>query len=140
MLRLEGLLNIDKLEKLELNLGPEEFSKFIYFFIHELEYKLTELEKYAKQGDIDKLIILTNCIKSKGLEIGALLLVQEIIKVQYACIKNQKTEILKSVQDMKKISEKTLDAVREILLITFCLHSYRKEKNHIPLDKNNLSI
>lgn len=128
MVKIEGLLDTDKLENLELKLGPTEFSKFMYYFITEVESNIKEIEKAVEILDVDKLIKLTDFLKTKALKIGATLLGEEIIKVQYACLKKQKIEILKSVEEMKKLSEKTLNALRDILLITFCLYSCHKER------------
>jgi hypothetical protein len=130
-MKIEGLLDTDKLENLELKLGPEEFSRFIYNFILEVESNIKEIEKSAERVDLDELMKLTYFLKIKTLKVGAILLGKEIIKVQSACLRKQKIEIIKSVKEIRNMSEKTLNAIRDILLITFCLYSCHREKNRM---------
>jgi hypothetical protein len=125
MTKTNGLLNINKLENLEFSMTPWQFSIFIHFFIFEVENNIKDVEKSAKSGDFDKVINLTDFLRTKILEVGTPRLNAKITRVQSACRKKQKSETLKSVGDAIKTAEQTLDAMREVLLIAFNLHQLR---------------
>ncbi|MCL2749012.1 MAG: hypothetical protein FWE50_02955 [Alphaproteobacteria bacterium] len=122
MVKINKLLDINKLESLELRMGSEKFSKFICNFILEIESNIKEIEKSADISDFDNLMKLTDSMKIETFKMGETLLNKEIIKLQNVCLKKQKPEILKSVKKMKKVSEKTINVVQDISLLTTYLY------------------
>lgn len=129
MLKTKGLIDIKKLENLELSMKSEIFSKFIYDFIIDIESIIQDI-MITIEEDPDKFMNLTNLLKSKCSEIGANVLLKSVIKLQNMHLENNKLKMFNCMIDLLNVSRNSLDCIREMLLIKYCLdYFYRKESN-----------
>ncbi|MCL2538161.1 MAG: hypothetical protein FWE52_01670 [Alphaproteobacteria bacterium] len=122
----QELLDINKLETLELSMEAAQFSKFIFNIALEMESNIKEIERSLNVSDFDNVMKRAGFLNTETSKIGATLLDHEITGLQNACLKKQKAEILKSVKKIKKISEKTINVIQDISLLTTYLYLCRQ--------------
>ena len=128
MSNLDGILDINKLESLEFSLGKNEFIKFMFEFVNDTESDVKNMLAFVKK-DFSQFKILCESIKLRCEKVGAIVLCYKLKKLQKAC-QNKNIDLSVCIEELKDILNRTVIAIREILMISFCLCSSCKCNNY----------